>query len=266
MAGSPARSTASGARRRVLRVSYRQCADGARLIRLAQEGFLGGFARPCPPRDRIRQAAPATRRVRRHRPWRGRRVRPDLGRYSMFEFPELGSEILRRRADDGDGGCRYPAGRAAPGRPARGGRTWLTCRYCILCGRSPRHLCVANRLCRSVRSACDRAGDRQSNCPRSRSGSSSRQDFGTRAGAGCATGAATSATAKQSSSSATHRRSSTGRTWCSKVPHVDDPQVVDLAKRLDPDVIAGVRHVADQGTAPGTGAARNRQSAWRPFS
>ena len=71
---------------------------------------------------------------------------PDLGRYSMFEFPELGGEVLCRRADDGAGERGRPTGGGAAKTPSRGaGMSDFS--VMILCGRSPRHLHVANRLC-----------------------------------------------------------------------------------------------------------------------
>src|SRR5512143_3309469 len=72
-------------------------------------------------------------------------IGPDLGRLFALRVSQLGREVLCRCPDDGHGERR---GAAGPGRRAGAGAV-TSLRLMILCGRSARHLHVANALCRA---------------------------------------------------------------------------------------------------------------------
>jgi hypothetical protein len=107
----------------------------------------------------------------------------------------------------------------------------------ILCGRSPRHLYVANRLCRSAQPLAIVQETGTPLTPVS-IGSSSPARLWRKGWRWLRDRRRYLGDGEANSSSVTHRRRSTGLDLVCEVPHVDDQQVVDLAKRLDPDVIA----------------------------
>ena len=136
--------------------------------------------------------------------------RADLGRLFPVRVSQLGGEILRRCLDDGHG----QLGGAACSRSGKGAGPVSELSLLILCGRSPRHLYVANALCR--------AGGRWPSCRKPvasgvcerPSGNCVLTNFGARPGAGCGIAAATRGGQRPSSSLALKHRTWIVPSWC----------------------------------------------------
>ena len=240
--------------------------------RLAQEAACDRAARQCAEGDRVSSRATSGSTIADPVVRGGdRRLGADLGPILDVRVSELGGEILRRRADDGSRGHR---GAAGAGRAPREQQREVEPRMSEPLGDdSVRPVAAApvrgQSLCASAPRRRDRPGNGQrvERWRRLAQEARARTICGARAGAGCATGAATSATAKRGSSSATTRpEAATGRTCVVEVPHINHPDVVALAERLQPDVIAVFGTSLIRGAAARAGAAGHRQPARRALA
>ena len=124
-AGLPAPSIATGAPG----ASYACLTGSAQMaldwIRLAQEGVASGLRDECQPRDRVRQATAAPRRVGPRGPRRIAGSAPIWGRYSMFEFPNWAAKffadaLMMEMADIADSAGRCSARKSQRGVVAHG--------------------------------------------------------------------------------------------------------------------------------------------------
>ena len=133
----------------------------------------------------------------------------------------------------------------------------------ILCGRSPRHLYVANRLCRAAQPVAivQETGTQWTAAKLAKT--LKPPTSCARAGAGCATGAATSAAREAKFFFGDAPPKLDRPDLVLEVPHINDPQVVELAERTASPTSSRCSALRSSGAAAEAGAAGHRQPARR---